>query len=79
MKIEADEKEYKDGFCTGPVPLIEYTTNKSTDLPNLQDDNNIIFLDRWEGAWPYLATLKWVRISSSGQVQDAIFPPKGHA
>ncbi|PBP20840.1 putative Translation machinery-associated protein 16 [Diplocarpon rosae] len=62
-KIAADEKEYENGFY----------------LPDLTDENNVIFLDRWEGSWPYLSTLKWVRISSSGQIQEAKFPPKGES
>ncbi|PBP23094.1 hypothetical protein BUE80_DR005734 [Diplocarpon rosae] len=62
-KIAADEKEYENGFY----------------LPDLTDENNVIFLDRWEGSWSYLSTLKWVRISSSGQIQEAKFPPKGES
>jgi translation machinery-associated protein 16 len=49
------------------------------DLPDLLDANNVVFLDRWEGAWSYLSTLKWVRVSSAGQIQPAIFPPKGQS
>lgn len=63
IKIAADEKEYENGFY----------------LPDLTDTNNVIFLDRWEGAWSYLSTLKWVRVSSTGQTQPAIFPPKGQS
>ncbi|KAI1000155.1 hypothetical protein K3495_g8045 [Podosphaera aphanis] len=61
MKIAVDEKEYRDGFY----------------LPDLTDETNIVCLDRWEGAWSYLATLKWVRISENGQTQTSKFPPKG--
>lgn len=63
IKIAADEKEYENGFY----------------LPDLTDENNVIFLDRWEGAWSYLSTLKWVRISSGGQIQESKFPPKGES
>ncbi|KAH7369813.1 translation machinery-associated protein 16 [Rhexocercosporidium sp. MPI-PUGE-AT-0058] len=45
----------------------------------LTDENNVIFLDRWEGSWSYLSTLKWVRISSSGVIQESKFPPKGES
>ncbi|KAG4435910.1 hypothetical protein IFR05_008604 [Cadophora sp. M221] len=63
IKIAADEKEYENGFY----------------LPDLTDENNVIFLDRWEGSWSYLSTLKWVRISSSGVIQESKFPPKGES
>ncbi|CZS97943.1 probable TMA16 Protein putative involved in cytoplasmic ribosome function [Rhynchosporium agropyri] len=63
IKIATDEKEYESGFY----------------LPDLTDENNVIFLDRWEGSWSYLSTLKWVRMSSSGQIHESKFPPKGES
>jgi translation machinery-associated protein 16 len=50
-----------------------------TDLPDLTDANNCMFLDRWEGTWSYLSTLKWVRITKAGVMQSAKFPPKGES
>lgn len=61
LKVAAGEKEYKDGFY----------------MPDLTDENNIVFLNKWEGSWSYLSTLKWVRVSCSGKVQTSRFPPKG--
>ncbi|POS86805.1 hypothetical protein EPUL_001505 [Erysiphe pulchra] len=61
IKVAAGEKEYKDGFY----------------MPDLTDENNIVFLKKWEGSWSYLSTLKWVRVSSSGKLQTSRFPPKG--
>ncbi|PMD13995.1 hypothetical protein NA56DRAFT_651234 [Hyaloscypha hepaticicola] len=63
MKIAADEKELENGFY----------------LPDLTDADNVTLLNKWEGAWSYLSTLKWVRIASNGQVQSAKFPPKGES
>ncbi|KAH8595244.1 translation machinery-associated protein 16 [Bisporella sp. PMI_857] len=63
MKIAADEKEYENGFY----------------LPDLTDTNNVIFLDRWDGAWAYLSTLNWVLISRNGTTKPSKFPPKGQA
>ncbi|TVY54423.1 Translation machinery-associated protein 16 [Lachnellula cervina] len=63
IKIAADEKEYETGFY----------------LPDLTDADNTVFLERWDGDWSYLSTLKWVRVSSSGLVQTAKFPPKGES
>jgi translation machinery-associated protein 16 len=80
IKIAADEKEYAIGFCQSTLPHSK--ENKLTclpDLPDLTDETNAVLLDRWEGAWSYLSTLKWVRITSSGLVQEAKFPPKGQS
>ncbi|RDW78235.1 hypothetical protein BP5796_06087 [Coleophoma crateriformis] len=61
LKIATDEKEYENGFY----------------LPDISHEENSIYLDRWEGDWSYLSTLKWVRISSNGTTTPSIFPPKG--
>ncbi|KAL3426265.1 hypothetical protein PVAG01_03056 [Phlyctema vagabunda] len=63
MKITTDEKEYENGFY----------------LPDLTLEENVIYLDRWEGDWSYLSTLKWVRVTSGGVVAASIFPPKGQS
>lgn len=34
-------------------------------------------LENWEGAWAYLSTLAWVKVSKAGQVRPAEFPSKG--
>jgi hypothetical protein len=44
-------------------------------LPDLTNADNVSLLVRWEGSWAYLTTLSWVRISESGDVQPATFPP----
>ena len=46
-------------------------------VPDLMDPDNVVYLDRWDGAWSYLPTLKWVRISKSGNITKSSFPPKG--
>ncbi|KAG9247465.1 translation machinery-associated protein 16 [Calycina marina] len=63
MKIAADEKEYENGFY----------------MPDLADTDNVIYLDRWEGTYTYLSSLKWVLVSRSGEVKVTKFPPKGEA
>lgn len=81
IKIAADEKELQDGFCellSQNLPVIR-PCSYYPDLPDLTDADNVIFLDRWDGAWSYLSTLKWVRIASDGQVRPSKFPPKGEA
>ncbi|RDL31894.1 Uncharacterized protein BP5553_09296 [Venustampulla echinocandica] len=62
-KIAVDEKEYENGFY----------------LPDLTDADNVVFLQRWDGDWSYLSTLKWVWISKAGIVKPAKFPPKGQS
>lgn len=78
MKIAADEREYENGFCQyshvfGRIILIQI------DMPDLTSEDNVVFLDRWEGAWSYLSTLKWVTITINGEVKESKFPPKGQS
>ncbi|KAI0594215.1 translation machinery-associated protein 16 [Biscogniauxia sp. FL1348] len=61
IKIAALEKEYKSGFL----------------IPVLDTKENATLLDRWEGSWSYLTTLKWDRISSEGHRKPSSFPPRG--
>lgn len=46
-------------------------------MPDLTLTENAVFLDRWDGSWAYLPTLKWVTIKQNGEVKPASFPPKG--
>ncbi|KAI1325553.1 translation machinery-associated protein 16 [Xylariaceae sp. FL0255] len=62
MKIAQLKKEYQHGFL----------------LPMLDTQENVSIIEKWEGSWSYLTTFKWVRISSDGKVQPAVFPPKGN-
>lgn len=83
MKVEALEKEYEHGFCALNPPLrrgalLRLTLQLLTELPVLPDlskQENIDLLNRWEGAWAFLATLSWVRISKTGNVRPSNFPP----
>ncbi|KAI1139254.1 translation machinery-associated protein 16 [Hypoxylon sp. FL0543] len=61
VKIDKLQKEYQNGFL----------------IPVLDAEENVKLLSRWEGSWSYLTTLKWVRVSSAGQVQPSSFPPRG--
>ncbi|KAI0828800.1 translation machinery-associated protein 16 [Hypoxylon sp. FL0890] len=61
VKIDKLQKEYQNGFL----------------VPVLDTEENVKLLGRWEGSWSYLTTLKWVRVSSAGQVQPSSFPPRG--
>ncbi|KAK4157689.1 translation machinery-associated protein 16 [Chaetomidium leptoderma] len=61
MKVTALEKEYRDGFY----------------LPDLTTEANALVLSRFEGSWPYLANLAWVKISAAGNVKPSSFPPQG--
>ncbi|KAI0886521.1 translation machinery-associated protein 16 [Annulohypoxylon maeteangense] len=60
-KVDKLQKEYQNGFL----------------IPVLDAEDNAGLLSRWEGSWSYLTTVKWVRISSAGQVQPSSFPPRG--
>ncbi|KAI1081011.1 translation machinery-associated protein 16 [Whalleya microplaca] len=61
VKIDSLQKEHQNGFL----------------VPVLDTAENTVLLDRWEGSWSYLTTLKWSRISSAGKVQPSSFPPRG--
>lgn len=80
MKVEALEKEYQHGFCklyslqTSSLLGFRLLT-ESKVLPDLSKQENIDLLNRWEGAWAFLATLSWVRISKTGNVRSSNFPP----
>ena len=79
-KIAADEKEYDNGFCECLLLRhSDFIAKSPVDLPDLTDTDNVVYLDRWDGAWSYLSTLKWVRIQRDGTVHASKFPPKGQA
>ncbi|KAH7322870.1 translation machinery-associated protein 16 [Stachybotrys elegans] len=61
IKMDALETEYKQGFT----------------LPDITTTEGATQLERWEGSWPYLTTLSWVKISSDGQCRSSEFPSKG--
>lgn len=63
-------------MCVEPLP--RRTLRLLTQclvLPDLSKQENIDLLNRWEGAWAFLATLSWVRISKTGNVRPSSFPP----
>jgi len=60
-KIEALEKEHRDGFY----------------MPDLTLEKNTQLLDRWEDRnWAFLSNLTWVKVSSSGVIRPSNFPPQ---
>ncbi|KAK3385077.1 translation machinery-associated protein 16 [Podospora didyma] len=62
IKIATLEKEQKNGFY----------------MPDLANEETLSLLDRWEGSWSYLANLSWVKISATGVVKPALFPPQSN-
>ncbi|KAJ4387954.1 translation machinery-associated protein 16 [Gnomoniopsis smithogilvyi] len=59
MKIQALEKEQKNGFY----------------MPDLSTQENINALSNWEGSWGGLASLSWIRLTNTGEVRPSAFPP----
>lgn len=57
----SDEKEYASGLW----------------LPNLQDEQTLVKLDRWAGDWVSLGTMRFVRVDVKGEVKESLFPPRG--
>lgn len=59
LKVETLRKEQQNGFF----------------LPDLTKQNNLDLLNRWEGAWSFLAAMSYVRITEAGNVKPSSFPP----
>ncbi|KAI3402026.1 hypothetical protein diail_4000 [Diaporthe ilicicola] len=59
LKVQTLRKEQQNGFF----------------LPDLSKQANLDLLDRWEGAWSFLAAMSYVRISEAGAVKPSSFPP----
>lgn len=60
------------------IPLNHHralSTNETTVIPDLTKQLNIDLLDRWEGAWSFLGSMSYVRISKTGTVKPSSFPP----
>lgn len=58
---EMEEQEYEGGFW----------------MPNLQDEETLVKLEAWKGDWVGLATLRFVRVTETGDVKESQFPPRG--
>jgi translation machinery-associated protein 16 len=78
-QFAALEKEYREGFRESsdsthkPIQVAD----QYIVLPDLSTSESVALLQKWEGPWSYLSNLTWKRISSSGPVKPANFPPKG--
>ncbi|CAK7240871.1 MAG: translation machinery-associated protein 16 [Sporothrix thermara] len=59
VKIAALEKEFQNGFL----------------VPDLTSQDNVSALERWDGTWLHLNSLKWVRVTDAGASKPATFPP----
>ncbi|SPO05224.1 related to TMA16 Protein putative involved in cytoplasmic ribosome function [Cephalotrichum gorgonifer] len=61
-RVEALTAEHETGFL----------------VPELTTEANVARLERWAGSggtWSYICAMEWVRVSKSGQVKPAVFPP----
>ncbi|WEW60135.1 translation machinery-associated protein 16 [Emydomyces testavorans] len=58
---EAEAKEYSTGFW----------------MPDLGSEDNLRRIKEWNGEWSSMSTVDFVRLSSSGNKQKSMFPPKG--
>lgn len=82
VKIENLQKEWQNGFRqyslspTSPLSSSAHLISSAV-VPVLDTEENAELLNRWEGSWSYLTTLKWVRVSCKGTVQPSSFPPRG--
>lgn len=81
LKISTLQKEHERGFRTCSFHICAHIVELTIlfffpVLPDLTIVENASLLERWEGSWAYLSTLAWVRVSKSGDVKTASFPPK---
>ncbi|UKZ76333.1 hypothetical protein TrVFT333_004035 [Trichoderma virens FT-333] len=60
MKISALEEEYTKGFL----------------VPDIISAETVKLLDAWEGSWAYLATIPWIKVTTTGNVRKAELPSK---
>lgn len=79
MKIAGLVKEQLNGFCKCDISLERQVlpTNGTTDVPDISKQANIDLLDRWEGAWSFLGSMSYVRVSKDGTIKPSSFPPSG--
>lgn len=79
LKIVGLVKEQLNGFCKCDMLLNRQTlsANETTDIPDISKQANIDLLDRWEGAWSFLGSMSYVRISKDGIIKPSSFPPSG--
>lgn len=80
LKVETLRKEQQNGFCRSQHSLVSIPhgillTDTAQVLPDLSKQNNIDLLNRWEGAWSFLAAMSYVRITEAGTIKSSSFPP----
>lgn len=61
QQMSVEVKEYESGFW----------------IPNLQDEETLVKLDKWQGDWVGLATMRFVRVNKQGVLAESQYPPKG--
>ena len=80
IKIAALEKEYEAGFreliLVRALVLGDRPTDRFTVIPDITTAESVKLLDAWEGAWAYLATLPWVKVTAAGNVRKSELPSK---
>jgi translation machinery-associated protein 16 len=60
-KLQVENQEYNSGYW----------------IPDVTDAMVVHKLKEWEGLWPQLNTLKYIRITRTGVKQLSSYPPKG--
>ncbi|QIX00593.1 hypothetical protein AMS68_006110 [Peltaster fructicola] len=59
--VDSERKEYDSGFW----------------MPNLQDEETLVKLDKWNGDWSGLTNLRYIRLSANSDLKESAFPPRG--
>lgn len=61
QQIKQEALEYEGGFW----------------MPNMQDEETLMNIEKWAGEWMALAPLRFVRVVKDGEVKESQFPPRG--
>jgi translation machinery-associated protein 16 len=61
QKVKLEDLEYDSGLW----------------LPNLQDEETLVKLDKWTGEWVGLGVMRFLRVDRAGAVKESQFPPRG--
>ena len=58
---KTEQREYDSGFW----------------LPNLQDEETLVKLDKWQRDWIGLGVMRYQRVDQTGAAKESQFPPRG--
>lgn len=61
--IDSEQREFRGGFW----------------VPDLRDGDGRLKLEKWNGDWAGMNSLRFVRVVETGAIRPSSFPPKGQS